>query len=517
MTPLGDAGYALEPAPADAFLNVVFVHGFKGNALDTWTWRPSAPIWSFWRARPEGVLLPVLLSRHSAVPCRYYTVAHSAGIRSPTDIERAAGVLSTFIKTAVLPRARLPVVLVAHSFGGLACREAILGQLEHEEDPCVIGLLMLGTPNAGTEIARMPEWLGSGSGRDMAPFNDRLARLNREWARRVVNGGHPDESPAQRAPIECWAAVGTEDRVVTGASASTLASFADVYTLNKGHVQLPKASGPGDLTYSLVERFIQVCRGYSQERSREWAARTLAHRLRSATRRMPLVRRETVQIGLRASDLPHVHACRVVEQREGGMLGQRTTLCLACSGLAPEIDIEFEWEIGQGAMQRADFDRMVARGQSLIDDYFRVRALSVSQGGREGDLVRVGHEAGEGWHARHYRAPDWFDHTRPYDVLRLEADTYTDTRQGWMHYSTRRTVTERLELSFAAPFPFSAVARLGRGSRLGQPTPAGDVLVSRARVEGPVSVGRQMVWIYHDPTSAPAPPTVQPATPPAHV
>lgn len=497
MGPLSaDAGAAhVLYAQGKAELNVVFVHGFMGDSLETWTWRPSKGL-AFWRRPGPSAVLPDLLAQAQAIPCHYYSVAHSASATSPTDIERAAGVIRTFIENHVLKHAAVPVVLVAHSFGGLACRQAILDMLEHDRLPTVVGLLMLGTPNAGAEIARLPGLLGSGSGNDMRPFNDTLAKLNREWARRVVNGGDPDLEAHRRAPVLCWAAVGTEDGVVTGASAGSLASFADIKYLNKSHLQLPKAADIHDPTVALLTNFIGACRDFARRREGEWAVRTLTHRLRKASLDGHFVRRETLQIALRASDLPHRYACRVVEQREGGTLAGRFTVCAWCPGQAPDIPIEFDWEIGHGTMDAAAFDRMVQQDTAALDQYFHVASLEIGQDGRQGALLPDGKASGPGWHAWHFRCPDWFDPARPYEVLRVEVETFTDDRQGWMFYSVRRTVSECLDVSFCAPFRFSPLVRLGFGTQLTPITPVGGSFVSRALVKGPVAMGRMVVWIY---------------------
>lgn len=187
--------------PNSARLNAVFVHGFHGDHLATWTYTKRRSRIPF-LGKSDTVLLMDLLKGDSGLYCNYHSIAHKAGIRSPTDLESASGVIQTFLRNYVEQSS--PIVLIAHSFGGLACRLAILSMLKTlADDMPIVGILMMGTPNNGAEIARAAKVLGSSAAGDMRPFDDSLANLNRNWVTHIVNGGDPNINPAERKSLLC--------------------------------------------------------------------------------------------------------------------------------------------------------------------------------------------------------------------------------------------------------------------------------------------------------------------------
>lgn len=497
MKALDSAGSRSWPADTDARLNVVFVHGFQGDHAETWTWTEKLP----WRrrlfAQARRLSLFDLLGEHAGVRCNYFSVAHRASIVSPTDMETAAGLVCSFLRDYVLPGNDLPVALIAHSFGGLACRRAILRLLDEPGRLRVAGLLLMGSPNSGTEIARVAKALGSAAGGNMAPYDESLATLNRAWAAQVVNGGDPDLDPEKRAPLVCWAAVGSEDRVVPSASAAALSSYANVSFLNKGHIAMVKAASQDDPTFRLIDRFLDEVDRFARRRDGEWAIKHLTHRLRRVSLASRWVREESTRISLAPSDLPHRLACRVENQRRGGMGSRTFSIAIWLSGHQPTQKVDFDWEIGQGGLDETAFSLMVDGAMTALEQYFQVTRLAVTQHGRSGEFTFVGRENGSGWSLLSYAAPSWYEDADPYVELELHVASFIDQRQGWMFYALPRTVAERLEVTFEAPFRYGTVARLGKGSSVIGPTPQGTHFITRARVEGPVAIGRNIVWVFH--------------------
>jgi len=85
-------------------------------------------------------------------------------LRYPNDqgLDRSADFLASV--WGQLPMGR-PVVLIGHSMGGLVAREFVsrlrhpVGAKGHLEGPGVSGLILVGTPNQGSEWARLRLWL----------------------------------------------------------------------------------------------------------------------------------------------------------------------------------------------------------------------------------------------------------------------------------------------------------------------------------------------------------------------
>jgi hypothetical protein len=484
--------------PAGARLDVVFVHGFQGDHLSTWTHTAKRKLTRPWKRRESTTLFSLLMEDPGDPPeCNYHSVGHQAGIRSPTDLEAASGVIRTFLRSYVAQHGN-PIALVAHSFGGLACRMAILSTLEDPKDRTrIVGLLMMGTPNRGTEIARAASALGSKAGSDMKPFDRRLAALNRDWTRHVVNGGDPDWKPAERAPLVCWAALGTEDKVVPAASASALASFSDIERLAKGHIELVKARDHSDPTYALTLRFIRTALQAAYRYDGDWALKHLTHRLRRATLRGRWVRREEVHIRLRRTGgPPHVLGCDVRDIRVGGLARSRFTIAVWISGHRPQGPIDLDWELGKGVLSKDDFGRFAAGVEEDLDHFFKVERLWQKQGDVEGEMRLARRETGPAWSLLHFEAPEGTVADEPCDRLEIEFSTIVDRRQGWFYFGLPRTLSDGLSVTFRAPFEYGVVSRLGVGSRVSGPTSIGEDYLTEARAPGPVPIGRTMVWVY---------------------
>lgn len=490
----GNAGKSwINPKPAR--LNVVFVHGFMGDHLDTWTHKEKTS-WFKSSRKESPVLLFDLLMADSNLPCNYYSVAHEAGIVSPTTLQLAGGIVDTFLRNYVM-NDDTPIALIAHSFGGLASRFAILKMLKSlEEEVPVVGLLMMGTPNNGTEIARAANALGSAAGNDMRPFDESLANLNRDWTAHVVNGGDPDITASERAPLVCWAAVGSEDRVVPPASASAMASYSEIEIINKGHLALVKAESRNDPTYALISRFITTVEQTARRRDGEWALKHLTYRLRKATLRGRWVREEEEHIQLTHADEPNRLKFHSENLRQGGLAQKDFCVAGWLSGFRPKEKIDYDWEVGKGVLSESQYDALVSNATVDQDEFFEIK-VSVRQEDQYGEYEFIERKTGPGWFLLRFAAPEWLEEGVPYAELKVELDSFVDHRQGWMYYSVSRTVANRLSVSFQAPFKYGMIARLGLGTKVEGPTPSGGgTYTSRVSVDRPVSIGRNIIWIY---------------------
>ena len=424
--------------PGAARLNVVFVHGFQGDHLATWTFSKREGLLPFVGLKESASLFDLLRDDGDLIPCNYFSVGHRARIRTQEDLESAGGLVVTFLRDYVpSPETRAPIVLIAHSFGGLACRVAILSLLRDlGDDLPIVGLMMMGTPNTGTEIARAASALGAAAGDDMRPFDLKLAELNRRWSESVVNGGDPNLDPAQRASLLCWSVVGTVDDVVPRASAAALASFSTIEYVPKGHIDLVKARNRDDATYAVIARFIRKAEAASRQRDGERAIAKLTYGLRRASLAGRWVVDEEERIRLESEGDPSRLRCTVSNVRMGGLASRSFNVGVWLTGYRPAGTIDYEWEIGQGILTKQNYARFTGAGGSGFDQYFSVTALSVRQNGRNGDFTAKGSTKDAASTVLHFEAPEWFREDEPVESLSLSFTAIVDRARGGC--STRR-------------------------------------------------------------------------------
>ena len=141
----------------DATLDICFVHGLTGDRDTTWTVREGAAAW------PPN-LLPTYLPKarlltfgYDAYVVRKKTVASGNRLRN-----HATNLLTDLANERALPDAsQRKIIFVAHSLGGLVCKEAILQSRNNPEKhlrdifDSVIGIAFMGTPHRG---AWMADW-----------------------------------------------------------------------------------------------------------------------------------------------------------------------------------------------------------------------------------------------------------------------------------------------------------------------------------------------------------------------
>ncbi len=492
MKPLGNAG-SVWRSTGRATLSVVFVHGFIGDHLKTWSYQDRSKL----LRRPKGppVRFAELLADDPELPqCHYFSVAHEAGITSKTGLPEAAGLVRTFVRDYV--DGDEPIVFVAHSFGGLACRRAILDMIKVGEGERTHGLLMLGTPNSGTQIALAAKALGSSSGGDMTPFNADLADLNREWTERVVNEGDPSVPSDHRAQLLCWSVIGTEDHVVTPASAAALASFSTIETLNKDHTGLCKPRDRADHSYRVVHRFIRATVDEIPKREGKRAVRNLTHRLRQASLAGRWVSTEEEDIKLEH----HVGSrllCTVRNVREGGLARRYFNFCVWLPGHYPtDEQVDYDWEVGQGILDPEEFADVSAFHGDRFDDFFKVHSLSIGQLGKAGSYTEVDRKEKPGSVIVTYEAPQWIAESETYDRLEIAFESWLDRRAGWYFYGAPRTVARNLRVTFTSPFEARAINNLGAKSTVHATIQVGDSFLHRVTAEGSVAMGTNIIWVF---------------------
>ncbi|KAH6656115.1 hypothetical protein BKA67DRAFT_676176 [Truncatella angustata] len=138
----------------DAKIDICFVHGITGNRDTTWTAPGRAIAWppDFLPAKlPEARLLTFGYDAYIVQK----TVASSNRL-----VDHAANLLNDLTNERSSPDAsRRRIIFVAHSLGGLVCKEAILQSRNNPEVhlrrvfDSVIGIAFMGTPHKGSWMA----------------------------------------------------------------------------------------------------------------------------------------------------------------------------------------------------------------------------------------------------------------------------------------------------------------------------------------------------------------------------
>jgi protein SERAC1 len=138
----------------DATVDICFVHGLTGNRDTTWTAKGQSQPW------PQTLLAPQLSSaRILSYGYDAYVVKTSVA-SSNRLIDHASNLLNDLTTDrASHDAADRPLIFVAHSLGGLVCKEAILQSRNNPEShlkktfECTKGIIFMGTPHAGSWIA----------------------------------------------------------------------------------------------------------------------------------------------------------------------------------------------------------------------------------------------------------------------------------------------------------------------------------------------------------------------------
>ena len=139
----------------DATLDICFVHGLTGDRDTTWTVREGAAAW------PPN-LLPTYLPKarlltfgYDAYVVRKKTVASGNRLRN-----HATNLLADLANERALPDAsQRKIIFVAHSLGGLVCKQAVLQSRNNPEKhlrdifDSVIAIAFMGTPHRGAWVA----------------------------------------------------------------------------------------------------------------------------------------------------------------------------------------------------------------------------------------------------------------------------------------------------------------------------------------------------------------------------
>ncbi|KAL8366576.1 hypothetical protein RB595_010437 [Gaeumannomyces hyphopodioides] len=134
-----------------ATVDICFVHGLTGNRDSTWTADGQSTPW-------PGTLLPQKLKNARILTYGYdaYVLRRSVASNNRLN-DHAKNLLNDLTTDRASCEARSrPLIFVAHSLGGLVCKEAILHSRNHPEShlrdifDCTKGIIFMGTPHKGS-------------------------------------------------------------------------------------------------------------------------------------------------------------------------------------------------------------------------------------------------------------------------------------------------------------------------------------------------------------------------------
>lgn len=139
----------------DAAVDICFVHGLTGNRDTTWTVPGQEHPW-------PKTLLPPRLGKVRILTYGYdaYVVRRGAPTGTSRLIDHASNLLNDLSVDRVTCSASCrPLILVAHSLGGLVCKQAVLLSRNSPDIhlrgifDCLKGIAFMGTPHRGSWMA----------------------------------------------------------------------------------------------------------------------------------------------------------------------------------------------------------------------------------------------------------------------------------------------------------------------------------------------------------------------------
>lgn len=137
----------------EAAIDICFIHGLTGNRRNTWSSRDNSVIW------PKDVL-PSILGAVRILTFGYDAYIVTKSVASHNGVlDHAKNLLNDLTRTRIGRDVSRPLILVAHSLGGIVSKEAILLSRNNSQAhlrwmfDCVHGVVFMGTPHKGSWMA----------------------------------------------------------------------------------------------------------------------------------------------------------------------------------------------------------------------------------------------------------------------------------------------------------------------------------------------------------------------------
>lgn len=217
---------------------IIFVHGFGGNAEETWG------------RFPELVGKSRTMSKWDIYSLGYATKLSFdlVGIwEADPDIPKLARYLRTACTTPPLDGYK-SLALIAHSMGGLVVQRALV-DFDDLTEP-VTHVFLFGTPSAGLRKASLFRWLKR-QVRDMSYKRPFIIDLRQRWEQKFA------KQPGKYPPFKFWTAAGDRDEFVT--AESSLSAFPEdkfpdavLAVVSGNHLEIVKPVDADSLSLKLV-------------------------------------------------------------------------------------------------------------------------------------------------------------------------------------------------------------------------------------------------------------------------
>lgn len=251
---------------------LVFVHGFTGDALSTWTADAGDP------GPPPPSFMSLIMDDDSLDDFDVFSFGYTSRVlRSAPPIETIVQQFRNSIGQALHGYA---IVLCGHSMGGLVCMSYVISELRLARPLPVLGLILYGTPVEGSawvnairlllHVGSVKLWFlqffakylfrSRSQLASLAVAHEFLRALRSEWALHIVNGGDLKLPNSQRASIQIRVVSGNEDLFVSEASAKSYFGDLDWYPVQSGHVGMVKPDSQNHESYRALQSFLPGCR-----------------------------------------------------------------------------------------------------------------------------------------------------------------------------------------------------------------------------------------------------------------
>ncbi|UKZ56016.1 hypothetical protein TrVGV298_009841 [Trichoderma virens] len=247
---------------------IVAVHGLGANPEHTWTCKSNSKSKTGDTQPPVHLLKDLLIKDERFSDARILHFAYNSDWLVDACFESARDIGLRLIESLIEHRkhhARLPLIFVGHSFGGIVIKEALSSNQNDGERILedTRGIIFLGTPHLGSPvagfgatIAYLTGFLGSNTGLLLLlrSNGEMLVNLSKAF-QNCVGKKHRDldketkiVSICEKKPtyLQNWFYAG---KIVPWESATFGANFADVYEVDKDHSGLNKCLNSEDPLY----------------------------------------------------------------------------------------------------------------------------------------------------------------------------------------------------------------------------------------------------------------------------
>ena len=234
------------PSPV---VDVVFVHGLRGDSRQTWSNETSGGFWPEW--------LYSDLEKISVYSLGYPASAFGQPVKKEMDLfERAGNVLEQFASFGIGDR---PIVFVAHSLGGILVKIVLRKSCESDDQEwrrvaeSTKLVFFLGTPHLGSELANLGK---------VIPYTSKLVALlaNESGLLEDLNG-HYRGLTNNREDLKTVAYYEKHTTrgvvVVPRESADPGVARSIAIAVDKDHINICKPLDSEDTVYMAVKRRIQ--------------------------------------------------------------------------------------------------------------------------------------------------------------------------------------------------------------------------------------------------------------------